>query len=40
LFSDSVSERLDRVLQGLADRNLLILRSVGAHYLVLAKKPC
>ena len=39
LFPDPVSERLDRVLQGLADRNLVFLRSAGAHYLVLAKKP-
>jgi ubiquinone/menaquinone biosynthesis C-methylase UbiE len=38
LFSDSFSRRLHGFLESLADRNLPIVRSSGAIYIVLAKK--
>jgi len=38
LFSDSFSRRLHRFLESLADRNIPIVRSSGAIYIVLAKK--
>jgi ubiquinone/menaquinone biosynthesis C-methylase UbiE len=39
LFSDAYSVKLHNALQSLADRNFPILRSTGAHYMVLSLKP-
>jgi SAM-dependent methyltransferase len=38
LFSDSLGLRVHRRLQELADRGAPILRSMGTHYIVLARK--
>ncbi len=39
LLPDVLGVHLHRRLQGLADRNVPCLRSTGAHYIILARKP-
>jgi hypothetical protein len=39
VLSNGLGLALERVLQSLADRNVPGVRSLGYHYMVLARKP-